>query len=273
MPVKSFIKLIKYIRFRYQICLPSDIPKLKTKKSPLILTFDDGYEDFYANVFPILKMYNIPCVLNVVVSSAETNMTIWTQRLNNILDNFIDNNINSFSVRINSQTIDFKISKKNAINVSTKLYQMMAFLPMSSRLEIINNLEHKIVGNLKSEKMMNWEQIVHVSNNGVSIGNHSYSHDILNGNHLTDDILFYEISNSKKLIENKIGKEIHYFAFPNGIFNESTLDYSKKIGYKNIFLVNEKTAKFKFENGINVLDRISIYSSNLFKNIYRIQKN
>ena len=33
--VKSFIKLIKYIRFRYQICLPSDIPKLKTRKSPL----------------------------------------------------------------------------------------------------------------------------------------------------------------------------------------------------------------------------------------------
>ncbi|OGV57413.1 MAG: poly-beta-1,6-N-acetyl-D-glucosamine N-deacetylase PgaB [Lentisphaerae bacterium GWF2_52_8] len=34
----------------------------------VLMTFDDAYESFYKDVFPLLKLYNIPCVLAVVPS-------------------------------------------------------------------------------------------------------------------------------------------------------------------------------------------------------------
>jgi peptidoglycan/xylan/chitin deacetylase (PgdA/CDA1 family) len=35
-------------------------------KKPIILTFDDGYKDFYTDVFPILKKYDVPATAYVI---------------------------------------------------------------------------------------------------------------------------------------------------------------------------------------------------------------
>ncbi|MEK7653176.1 MAG: polysaccharide deacetylase family protein [Patescibacteria group bacterium] len=38
-------------------------------KNPIVLTFDDGYADFYYNVFPLLKKYDFKATLFVIVSA------------------------------------------------------------------------------------------------------------------------------------------------------------------------------------------------------------
>ena len=38
---------------------------------PIILTFDDGYGDFYTTVFPLLKKYNMKAVLYVIVNAVD----------------------------------------------------------------------------------------------------------------------------------------------------------------------------------------------------------
>ena len=40
--------------------------KSKPPQKPIVLTFDDGYRDFYTDVFPILKKYNVKAVVFVV---------------------------------------------------------------------------------------------------------------------------------------------------------------------------------------------------------------
>ena len=40
--------------------------KTKIPNSPIILTFDDGYKDFYTDVFPILKKFKIKAVAYIV---------------------------------------------------------------------------------------------------------------------------------------------------------------------------------------------------------------
>ncbi|HBB03018.1 MAG: hypothetical protein US89_C0004G0082 [Candidatus Peregrinibacteria bacterium GW2011_GWF2_38_29] len=42
-------------------------------KKPIMLTFDDGYEDFYTNAFPIIKKYNIKAVSFLIVNYIGTN--------------------------------------------------------------------------------------------------------------------------------------------------------------------------------------------------------
>lgn len=45
--------------------------KRNLPKKPVMLTFDDGYETDYVNVFPLLKKYNMRAVFSVVGSYAE----------------------------------------------------------------------------------------------------------------------------------------------------------------------------------------------------------
>lgn len=54
----------------YTPITPSDIMKIQTGQihvnKPVILSFDDGYGDFYTGVFPILKKYNVHAVAYIV---------------------------------------------------------------------------------------------------------------------------------------------------------------------------------------------------------------
>lgn len=43
------------------------VKKNKLPEKPVILTFDDGYQDFYENAYPILKKYNIKAIVYVIV--------------------------------------------------------------------------------------------------------------------------------------------------------------------------------------------------------------
>lgn len=54
----------------YSIVTPNQIYGTKNKyKKPIILSFDDGYEDFYTDVFPLLKKHNVPAVSYIIVNS------------------------------------------------------------------------------------------------------------------------------------------------------------------------------------------------------------
>jgi peptidoglycan/xylan/chitin deacetylase (PgdA/CDA1 family) len=44
------------------------------KQNQVILTFDDGYEDFYLNVFPLLKEYDLPAILFICPNIIDNNL-------------------------------------------------------------------------------------------------------------------------------------------------------------------------------------------------------
>jgi len=56
----------------YTFLFAKDVPDLINKKNviqnPVVLTFDDGYEDFYWNALPILKKYNVKATLYVITN-------------------------------------------------------------------------------------------------------------------------------------------------------------------------------------------------------------
>jgi glycosyltransferase involved in cell wall biosynthesis/peptidoglycan/xylan/chitin deacetylase (PgdA/CDA1 family) len=55
-----------------------EMMKVKTIKGKyLVLTFDDGYEDFFYNAFPILKEHNYPAIVYLVPGFIETGRVFW----------------------------------------------------------------------------------------------------------------------------------------------------------------------------------------------------
>ncbi|MEG1363718.1 MAG: polysaccharide deacetylase family protein, partial [Clostridia bacterium] len=65
--VSSFEEQLKYIKSNdYDAIIFDDLDKLYKFNKPIMLTFDDGFEDFYYNAYPLLKKYNIRATLFVI---------------------------------------------------------------------------------------------------------------------------------------------------------------------------------------------------------------
>jgi len=95
----------------------------------------------------------------------------------------------------------------------------------ADRSELKNNLpllkKHEILGFLEA----GWE-----------IGSHTMTHsDLRNRSY---DKLIEEITFSKKILEQNLGIDVKYLAYPRGIYSNQVLDLVKKSGYKAAFTIN-----------------------------------
>lgn len=126
----------------------------------VLITFDDGYEDNFSIVVPILQKYNVPAIFFIATG-----------------------------------------------------------------------LVGSEVGGLK---MMNWEEIKNISiNNLFEIGGHTITHRKLHKLNLEE--VEKEIKESKRILEEKLGKSIRVFAYPYGRYNDLVLGVIKKSGFKWAF--------------------------------------
>ncbi|WP_165366188.1 polysaccharide deacetylase family protein [Brumimicrobium glaciale] len=268
MSIKTFEKLLKFISKNYEICLPSDVKENVIKKQ-LILTFDDGFEDFYYNAFPLLKKHNIPAVLNVVVNCIKTDYQIWTQQLNDTLDAYAKES-KGFEIQIGEDTFEYNINIENAEKLALEIFKKLLSLTTEKRELIVFKLEEEAPTKINRTKMMNTKQLKEVSDAGILIGSHSLSHPNLKIEDNQSEFLKQELSESKTQLEKILNKPVEVFAFPNGMYSELGLELAKEAGYKYLLLVDNDIAEFKHKKELKVLDRILIYSNNHYKNIFRI---
>ena len=93
-----------------------------------------------------------------------------------------------------------------------------------------------LLGKVKTKRSwQKWEylsksDVKELASNGYSIGSHSLEHKNLK--ELKPDEAVREITESKKLLEEIINKEVCGFSFPYGLYNNRLLDVTKKAGYQ-----------------------------------------
>ena len=137
----SLEKAIAYIAKREK-------PPLKT----IAITFDDGFENNYTSAYPVLKKYNIPASIFIIVNR---------------------------------------------------------------------------VG---APGFMTWGEIKEMSGSGIiTIGSHTRVHFWLLGS--DDRFLQDEVVNSKKILEEKLGKKVTLFCYPMGAFDAKSKQAVKDAGY------------------------------------------
>jgi len=87
-----------------------------------------------------------------------------------------------------------------------------------------------------TEGHMAWEQIREMADYGIEIGSHGRTGGYLPD--FSDNRKWDEINESKKLLEEKLGIEIKYFAYPLGGFSPEIKEMIKKAGYKGAVATN-----------------------------------
>ncbi len=82
------------------------------------------------------------------------------------------------------------------------------------------------------EFYMTWEEIKEMASTDMSIQSHAVTHLPLA--HLGGEEVLFELSESKRVIEERLGREVRHLSLPHGSRNGRTWSIAKEIGYKSI---------------------------------------
>ena len=143
---------MKFIRKNCNVVSVNDLEKFRNEKkipkNSVLVTFDDGFENNYKVVVPILKKFKIPSIFYISSGMIGKKELFWVDKIEDIIN------------RCKRDTIILTLNKKEKFNIKTKIGKIKAvkiiknFCKNSSAFKkdmIIKNLskEAKINPNLK----------------------------------------------------------------------------------------------------------------------------
>ncbi len=194
-----------------------------------IITFDDGYEDNFTYAYPILKKLGIPFVIYVSAGLVNDHTLIWNYPL--IIEHIIRKND-----ELNINGIHYICHTQEQRNETfLKLKGLLFSLPYAHLQKDFKRLFTKyLTDDVFPKNTLTWEHIVELSKDPLcTIGGHTMSHCRLT---ITDIAsLQYELGESKKLLEQHIGKPIEHLSYPYGWKNDVSIEaiaFAQQIGYK-----------------------------------------
>ncbi len=176
---------------------------------------------------PILSYHSIGndyCPLSLNVLEFEKHL-IYLKK-NNYNSIFFDE-INNSNKKPFIITFDdgYKDLIKNCLPIMKK-YNFKATCYIVSGLIGKTNLWDENDKKIKSKKLMDISDIECWIESGMRIGSHSKNHKKLTT--VNDNVLFEEIVNSKKDLQNLTGTQVESFCYPYGKYNENVINKVKK---------------------------------------------
>jgi peptidoglycan/xylan/chitin deacetylase (PgdA/CDA1 family) len=209
-----------------------------------ILTFDDGWYDFYEYAFPSLKKYQIPATVFLPTDFIGTKKWFWTDRLSKLffqryevrLLRFARNDeragaYNDKSEGVVNQLENLKGSQESQLE---KAIQILKTCRDEDIEDILTELSIRwgVNPDMPERAFLSWEEVKEMAQSGlISFGSHTASHRILTT--LTDGEIQDELIRSKeKLIAEKVVDPTFIpFSYPNGNYNEKIVRMVKDAGY------------------------------------------
>lgn len=227
--------------------ISGDVPRPRRKCA--MITFDDGYRDNYQLAYPVLKKYNVPAIFFIPTQRVDTRQLGWWDIIS-----YLIKKSNKDAVNYKGQRIQIANSKKEAIRTFQNTMKLEKHHETKDLLHALAD-ECQVAFPTAAEQdreLMSWPEIKEVSDNNISIGSHSHTHRVLAT--LTDTDQKQEMLKSKKILSDRISKEVHTISYPVGHyahFNNVTMKTADECGYK---------LGFSFNTGINSWRDIDRYN-------------
>lgn len=225
--VNNFELILNYVMRRYEIVsLQFLCENLNSSKRLLAITFDDGWRDNYTNAYSILKKYEIPATIFMTTGKIGSVLPFWQQRLGFIFQDVIKGSHSP-------KKITDIIGMAESTDINQELYFTIIEKWKSFPME---KIENKIAGfsfadNIAKDRLfLSVEEIQLMVNEGlVDFGSHTENHVILPNESLSK--VKSELYESKKKLEDVIGKKIYMLSYPNGNVSRDIVQQAESIGY------------------------------------------
>mgnify|MGYP000368424790 CR=1 FL=1 len=269
--ISLFKEQIDYMRKNYHIITMEELiysidNQVNLPDKSALLTFDDGYSDHYAHVFPILDKYKLQGSFFIPSKVITEHTLLDVNKIHFILASVDDklhlvNNLKDLlkTYKKEYQLEDFdyyykKLAKASVFDTKNVIFikrLLQVELVEELRLNIVNTLFKKYIDISESafsrELYINEEQLKHMLRSGQHIGSHGHNHywwDSLNR-----DEMRQELDLSMSFLK-KIGVDMNNWTacYPYGSYDTQSIEMLEQRGCKlavttktDIATTNKKT--------------------------------
>ena len=201
-------QLLEFLKRKYTMIslteLESYIYQEKRLKNFCHITVDDGDRTFYDVIYPLLKQHRIPATLFVSPRIILDQSNFWFQEIKGFDETGLKNAISTYlGVKLNL------ISSYNLMHV-------FKTLNLSQIKGIINYYKTLVSQPVVECRNLNIEQIHEIVDDSlITIGAHTLNHPVLSNE--DDKSCKEEIIGSINGLNEILGYNVKYFAYPNGI--------------------------------------------------------
>jgi peptidoglycan/xylan/chitin deacetylase (PgdA/CDA1 family) len=210
--------------------LASDIRIGQIPGRKIVVTFDDGYRDFFQQAKPILEKFDIPATVFVVTGFL--GQVFWWDRLESALS------LNPDLTNHQGLAAWFDIENSEPVDPSLDLV-LPAYRKLKNatpdqidkkiaEIESIAGFEYS--GQDFPDRSMTAEELKKIASSDlIDVGSHSASHPWLAK--ISHEEQYEEISKSKSDLEEILGKRITSFSYPNGSVSQNTASIVEQLGF------------------------------------------
>jgi len=188
----------------------------------IMLTFDDGLRNNMNVVYPILRELNAPATFFVCPDLIGNGKWLWNHEARCRLQTLPEQKLIELGHQLQTsahsvdQTVEWmktlalpaRRQAEDAVRLATP-----GFNPTDAQRETYD--------------IMTWEDLCSLDPALITIGSHTLSHPILNL--LTADEIDFELRESRRLLEQKLGRAVEYFCYPNGSYDARVYEAVKTI--------------------------------------------
>lgn len=199
-----------------------------------VLSFDDGWLDFYTHAWPVLRMECVPAVVYLPTAFIGEKNRFWTDRLAQILKSEKGRDI--FADQLN------RISEYRACDwypFSWRFHQAIELLkdyPYKHIDAILDTCELELMdcdGTCDGRSFMNWHEVQELQASSlISFGSHTVNHAILTTLPTAEIMIELQESRENLQVEMTADKELS-FCYPNGNYTPEISRMVRESGYTN----------------------------------------
>jgi peptidoglycan/xylan/chitin deacetylase (PgdA/CDA1 family) len=201
-----------------------------------VITFDDGWADFYKNAYPVLNKYGICATVFLATGFIGTGDSFWTDKLTQLCyKRKGERRTHRKRAEATNPLIDFL--ENGGGDMETRLERSIKILKELPQQEI-----NRVLGELSvswgidpiplERDFLTWDEVREMHGSGlISFGSHTESHRILTtlrGKEIDEEL---RRSRDRLLAEGVVDSSFLPFAYPNGNYTRAIAELVRKRGY------------------------------------------
>jgi len=193
----------------------------RSSKMPVAaITFDDGYLDFYEQAFPVLRELGLPATVFLPTECIDRGEILSHDRLFWLVKLARERGSALRPIFEAAGLDEAEARRLASIADRFRLAESLVYLPAATRDLVIAAFEDAL-GDFDDYpgdyRLLDWDQIRELAANGIDFGGHTSNHVVLTLEDETSALA--EIADGKRMLEQRLGRAVTTFAYPNGEYD------------------------------------------------------
>jgi peptidoglycan/xylan/chitin deacetylase (PgdA/CDA1 family) len=240
MDIAVFARQMRYLRENFQPVGMDEVAAHLNDDRPLpdravVVTVDDGFEDFYTLALPVLKGLAIPAVLYVPTDFVDRRCVLWPDRLYAMLlrAQVSEVLVPSPDGTPRRQRLESMADRREAWEtLADDLVERPEYERDGALAELALSLGVTDESPLPDDRPMSWDEVRAAAAAGITIGSHSVTHPSMARE--TAEKQARQARDSKARLETMLKREVRHFCYPHGRrvdFDETSMAVVRDAGY------------------------------------------